>query len=76
MQNLSTKDKKEKLNKTSLPAKTFNIGMYQFIMFQIEYYARVKKQLKLDYDSFIIVQTVVSHCIYNLNKNYPNQYIH
>tara|TARA_B100001146_G_C16019106_1_gene364296 strand:+ start:182 stop:715 length:534 start_codon:yes stop_codon:yes gene_type:complete len=73
MENLSTKDKKEKLNKTLLPTKNFDLGMYQFIMFQIDYYARVKKQLKLDYDSFIIVQTVVSHCIYNLRKNYPNK---
>jgi hypothetical protein len=73
MENLSTKDKKEKLSKTLLPTKTFDLSMYQFIMFQIDYYARVKKQLKLDYDSFIIVQTVVSHCIYNLRKNYPNK---
>ena len=48
--------------------KPFAIGMYRFAMFIIRYYARVREQLKMDYDSFIILQTVVSHCLYQLNK--------
>ena len=48
--------------------KPFALGMYRFAMFIIRYYARVREQLKMDYDSFIILQTVVSHCLYQLNK--------
>jgi len=48
--------------------KPFAIGMYRFAMFVIRYYARVREQLKIDYDSFMIVQTVVSHSLYQLNK--------
>ena len=49
--------------------KPFAIGMYHFAMFIIRYYARVREQLKIDYDSFMIVQTTVSHSLYQLNKN-------
>jgi len=48
--------------------KPFAMGMYRFSMFMISYYTRVREQLKIDYDSFMIVQTVVSHILYNLNK--------
>ena len=48
--------------------KPFAIGMYRFAMFVISYYARVREKLKIDYDSFMIVQTVVSHSLYQLNK--------
>ena len=48
--------------------KPFAIGMYRFAMFVIRYYARVKEQLKIDFDSFMIVQTAVSHSLYQLNK--------
>lgn len=48
--------------------KPFLSGMYRFSMFMIDYYARVRKNLKLDYDSFMIIQTVVSHSLYSLNK--------
>lgn len=51
-----------------LMQKPFAEGMYRFSMFMIEYYSRVRKSLKLDYDSFMIVQTVVSHTLYQLNK--------
>ena len=52
----------------TLSQKPFADGMYRFVMLIIEYYSRVKKQLNIDYDSFIIVQTVVSHNLYNLKK--------
>ena len=49
--------------------KPFASGMYRFSMFIIAYYARVKNELNLDYDSFIIIQIVVGHTLYHLNKN-------
>ena len=48
--------------------KPFALGMYRFAMFIIRYYSRVRDELKIDYDSFIILQTVVSHSLYQLNK--------
>ena len=54
-----------------LMQKPFADGMYNFSMFMIEYYSRVRKNLNLDYDSFMIIQTVVSHKLYQLNKK-PN----
>ena len=48
--------------------KPFAQGMYSFSMFMISYYWRVRDKLKLDYDSFMIIQTVVSHNLYHLNK--------
>ncbi len=59
-----------------LMQKPFAEGMYRFSMFMIDYYARVRENLKMDYDSFMIVQTVVSHTLYQLNKkkNYGTSY--
>ena len=53
---------------TLLMQKPFTQGMYRFSMFVLSYYARVRSQLKMDYDSFMIVQTVVSHNLYHLQK--------
>ena len=54
--------------------KPFAEGMYRFSMFMMNYYSRVRKNLKLDYDSFMIVQTVVSHSLYQLHKKQPASY--
>ena len=51
-----------------LMQKPFAQGMYRFSMFIINYYTRVRKNLNLDYDSFMIIQTVVSHNLYYLQK--------
>ena len=51
-----------------LSIKPFATGMYGFVMVMISYYYRVREQLKIDYDSFMIIQTVVSHSLYQLNK--------
>ena len=51
-----------------LMQKPFAEGMYMFSMFMINYYSRVKSRLKLDYDSFIIIQTVVAQKLYQLKK--------
>ena len=48
--------------------KPFARGMYAFSMFMINYYSRVRVKLKIDYDSFMIIQTVVSHSLYQINK--------
>ena len=58
----------KKLINTKLKEKSFSMGMYSFVMFIISYYSRVKKQIKIDFDSFIIVQVVTSHALYILNK--------
>ena len=58
---------------TLLLKKPFALGMYHFSMFILNYYSRVREQLKLDYDSFMIVQTVVSHSLYHLNKANNNE---
>ena len=51
-----------------LAQKPFALGMYQFSIFMITYYSRVKNKLKMDYDSFMIVQSVVSESLHRLNK--------
>jgi hypothetical protein len=48
--------------------KPFSHGMYLFSMFMINYFSRVREHLKLDYDSFMIIQTVVSHTLHQLEK--------
>jgi len=59
---------KKKLLNVKLKEKPFSMGMYGFVMFIIGYYSRVKKQIKIDFDSFIIVQVVTSHALYVLNQ--------
>ena len=51
-----------------LSIKPFAAGMYGFVMVMISYYSRVREKLKIDYDSFMIIQTVVSHSLYQINK--------
>ena len=63
---------REKLNNgsanTLLLQKPFAQAMYRYSMFMINYYSRVRKNLKLDYDSFMILQSVVSHSLYEMQK--------
>ena len=53
---------------TLLIQKPFAEGMYIFSMFIIDYYSRVRSKLNIDYDSFIIIQTVVAQKLYQLKK--------
>ena len=62
------KEKYKKITNAKLIEKPFASGMYDFVMFLINYYSRIKKELRLDYDSFMIVQVVVSHSLYQINK--------
>ena len=46
----------------------FSSGLYHWMMFLINFYNRVKKNLKIDFDSFMILQLVVSDYLYKTNK--------
>ena len=47
----------------------FSEGLYNWIMFLMNFYSRVRNTLKIDFDSFIIMQLVVSDYVYKTNKN-------
>ena len=68
IKSLRQKIRKGNSNDQLLSIKPFAAGMYGFVMVMISYYSRVREQLKIDYDSFMIIQTVVSHSLYQLNK--------
>ena len=46
----------------------FSKGLYDWVMFVLNFYSRVKNTLKIDFESFVILQVVVSHHLYELNK--------
>jgi len=62
------KEKYKKITNSKLKEKPFSVGMYAFVMFTINYYSRIRKELRLDYDSFMIIQVVVSHSLYSINQ--------
>ena len=47
---------------------SFTRGVYHWLMFMIDNYLNVRKMLKIDYESFIILQTVVSHFLHSMNR--------
>ena len=47
----------------------FSNGLYSWVMFVISFYSRVKEKLNIDFESFIILQVVVSHSLYEANKD-------
>ena len=47
---------------------SFTRGAYYWLMFMIDQYQSVRRMLKIDYESFIIIQTVISHFLHNMNK--------
>ena len=65
---------KKKLNLLGQRQKNFSHGMYGFLMFMIEHYRRVKTDLKMDFDSFIIIQVVVSHEVYIMQSQTSKTY--
>ena len=77
MQYTGKQTKKVRLNlrrgpkeKTNLSIeKPFAQSMYIFALFIVNYYSRVREKLKLDYDSFMIVQTCVLHTVYHIGKS-------
>ena len=46
----------------------FSQGLYHWVMFVLSLYTRVKEKLNIDYESFVILQVVVSHSLYEINK--------
>ena len=58
---------KEELKKPQLP--DFSTGMYQWSLFLINLFHRVKKNLKIDYDSFVIMHIVFGYHLNLINKD-------
>ena len=46
----------------------FSKGLYHWVMFILSLYTRVKEKLNIDFESFVILQVVVSHSLYETNK--------
>ena len=65
---------KKKLKDPKTEPKNFGTGMYGFLMFMIDYYRRVRSDLKMDFDSFMIVQIVVSHEVYIMQSETAKTY--
>ena len=63
---------KKALKEEQLP--NFSSGLYHWMMFLINFYNRVKKNLKIDFDSFMILQLVVSDYLYKTNKEGTKSY--
>ena len=65
----------EEIAKTKVEAEpNFSKGLYHWIMFVISFYTRVRETLKIDFESFIVLQVVVSHSLYQLNKTGNKSY--
>jgi hypothetical protein len=62
-------DKQKLLATGRLRENNFSNGMYFFATFMIDYFSRVKESLKMDYESFMIVQVVVTNIIYQMQKS-------
>ena len=58
----------EKNSEDSNVDKQFGKAAYYVVMFLIEHYRIVREELNIDYDSFIILQVVNSHWLYNKTK--------
>ena len=65
---------KKKLINSGSKQRSFGTGMYGFLMFMIDYYRRVRSDLKMDFDSFIIIQIVVSHEVYIMQSETSKTY--
>jgi len=47
----------------------FSLGLYNWVMFILSLYTRVRENLKIDFESFVVLQVVVSHSLYQINKS-------
>ena len=52
----------------------FSQGLYHWVMFILSFYTRVRENLKIDFETFVILQVVVSHSLYQLNKSGPKTF--
>ena len=60
---------KEASKEKSLKEPMFSQGLYHWVMFILSFYTRVRENLKIDFESFVILQVVVSHSLYQINKS-------
>jgi len=52
----------------------FSQGLYHWVMFVLSLYTRVRESLKIDFESYVILQVVVSHSLYQINKTGPKTF--
>ena len=60
---------KEISKEKNLKEPMFSQGLYHWVMFILSFYTRVRENLKIDFESFVILQVVVSHSLYQINKS-------
>ena len=65
--NFNKVNKQKDINNNKEPQ--FSQGLYHWVMFILSYYTRVRENLKIDFETFVILQVVVSHSLYQLNKS-------
>ncbi len=58
----------EEASKEKTSDSPFSKGFYEWVMFILSFYTRVREKLNIDYESFVILQVVVSHSLYEINK--------
>ena len=63
------KDIKDINNIKDVKEPMFSQGLYHWVMFILSFYTRVRENLKIDFETFVILQVVVSHSLYQLNKS-------
>jgi len=68
-ENIKTISSEEKKGIEGANAPAFSKGLYDWLMFLLAYYSRIRENLKIDFETFIILQVVVSHSLYHLNKD-------
>ena len=56
-------------NQKNIKEPIFSQGLYHWVMFILSYYTRARENLKIDFETFVILQVVVSHSLYQLNKS-------
>tara|TARA_B100002051_G_C16687329_1_gene613359 strand:+ start:763 stop:1419 length:657 start_codon:yes stop_codon:yes gene_type:complete len=64
--NFNKVNKQKDISKSKEPL--FSKGLYHWVMFVLSFYTRVRENLKIDFETFVILQVVVSHSLYQLNK--------
>ena len=62
-------EKISKEKEQGLKEPMFSQGLYHWVMFILSFYTRVRENLKIDFESFVILQVVVSHSLYQINKS-------
>lgn len=66
---------KEAARNKDLKGSAFSKGLYDWIMFVLSFYVRVREKLNIDFESFVILQVVVSNSLYEINKTGPKTFL-